>query len=176
LTSALGSNIGSSSPVATSKIIKITTTGKNRDDNGNHAEVFVSNPHSLEWGCFFLDLLYFPLRLKLLGLLQLLIVGSLMFLLLQIVLILILIIIIIINLVYANFVCFLTDPAINAHSPYYIVISGLFRSAIFFHIISQSARFSGKKIILHKINISMPYTRVKFWRRNYFLNFSSPCI
>ena len=64
-TSALGSSIGSSSAIATSKMIKITTIRKNQDENSSHAEDFGSNPHSN--GDFFLDLLYFPLRLKLLG-------------------------------------------------------------------------------------------------------------
>ena len=38
-TSALGSSIGSSSAIDTSKIIKITTIRKNLDENSSHAEV-----------------------------------------------------------------------------------------------------------------------------------------
>jgi len=77
-TSALGSSIGSSSAIDTSKIIKITTIRKNLDENSSHAEVL--GRIRTRMGMFFIDLRYFPLRLKLLGLLQLLIVGSLLFL------------------------------------------------------------------------------------------------
>jgi hypothetical protein len=38
--------IGNSSAISTSKIIKITTIKKNRDENGSGAEFFGSNPHS----------------------------------------------------------------------------------------------------------------------------------
>jgi hypothetical protein len=38
-------------------------------------------------------------------------------------------------------------PECNAHAPYYIVICGLSVSTIFLHIISQTARFSGKNCI-----------------------------
>lgn len=38
--------MGSSSAISTSKIIKITAIKKNRDEKGNRAEFFGSNPHS----------------------------------------------------------------------------------------------------------------------------------
>ncbi|GHU53267.1 hypothetical protein FACS189496_4500 [Bacilli bacterium] len=38
--------IGSNSAISTSKIMKITATKKNRDENGSRAEFFGSNPHS----------------------------------------------------------------------------------------------------------------------------------
>lgn len=38
--------IGSSRAISTSKIMKITAIRKNRDENGNRAEFFGSNPHS----------------------------------------------------------------------------------------------------------------------------------
>jgi alcohol dehydrogenase class IV len=38
--------IGNSSAISTSKIIKITAVKKNRDEKGNSAEFFGSNPHS----------------------------------------------------------------------------------------------------------------------------------
>src|SRR5215475_9648828 len=38
--------IGSNSAISTSKIMKITAIRKNRDENGNRAEFFGSNPHS----------------------------------------------------------------------------------------------------------------------------------
>ena len=38
--------IGSTSAISTSKIMKITAIRKNRDENGNRAEFFGSNPHS----------------------------------------------------------------------------------------------------------------------------------
>jgi len=37
------------------------------------------------------------------------------------------------------------------HAPYYTVIFGLPGSTIFFHVISETAWFSGKKVIKHKI-------------------------
>jgi len=38
--------IGNSSAISTSKIMKITASKKNRDENGSRVEFFVSNPHS----------------------------------------------------------------------------------------------------------------------------------
>jgi len=38
--------IGNKSAISTSKIIKITTIRKNRDEKGNRVELFGSNPHS----------------------------------------------------------------------------------------------------------------------------------
>jgi len=45
----------------------------------------------------------------------------------------------------------LSYQARNAHAPYYTVICGLCGCAIFFRIISQTARSSGEKFIEHKM-------------------------
>jgi len=59
-----------------------------------------------------------------------------------------------VSISYLFWVCFCSQgySACTAHAPYCIIICGLPGYAIFFHVISQSARFSKKKkVIEHKM-------------------------
>ena len=49
-------------------------------------------------------------------------------------------------------VCSLSYPAYKKHAPYYIVIGGMSRSTIYFHIyLTNGAIFGEKKVIEHKM-------------------------
>jgi hypothetical protein len=54
---------------------------------------------------------------------------------------------------YSECICGLSYPACTTHVPYYIVFCGLSGSTTFFHIISQMAWFSGKKVTEHKMYV-----------------------
>jgi len=73
---------GSSNVISKSKIMKVTEVMKTYDENGSRSELYLGQICVL-MGIFFLRLHYFALRLGLLRLLRLLILGSLLFLLLN---------------------------------------------------------------------------------------------
>jgi len=49
--------------------------------------------------------------------------------------------------------CSVSYPSRNVRAPHYIVLCGLCDCAIFFHVISQTVRFSKKESIEHKMSV-----------------------
>jgi hypothetical protein len=58
--------------------------------------------------------------------------------------------------------CSLSNPECKEHAPYYIVICSLSVCTIFLNIITQTARFSEKRVIEHKINV-LTFSTTSVW-------------
>ena len=54
-----------------------------------------------------------------------------------------------ITVTYSDYFCSLSYPAFNAHAPYGHL--WMYSSTRFLHIVSQTVRFSGTKVVEHKL-------------------------